>query len=190
MDPPVAQVAIIESAGRTSVYAPFAAQSLAFSKTLDSGSAVRPRRAVSCLPRCFMRRVWVAGLLAAAVAPIVSSAVVARPSAQGAAAPGMPTLARMVVVNTPNEAVPVVLAGAGQVQPVTLIGTPSVSIVGEPALSTRALRQGWEYRTIGVASEQEDPVTMLNAAGVEGWEVVGMLPAAAGATRVLLKRPR
>jgi hypothetical protein len=137
-----------------------------------------------------MRRVWVAGLLVAAVAPIASSALVALPSTQGAATPGMPTLARMVVVNTPNEAVPVVLAGAGEVQPVTLIGTPSVSIVGEPAVATRAMRQGWEYRTIAVASGQEDPVSTLNAAGAEGWEVVGMLPAVAGSTRVLLKRPR
>jgi hypothetical protein len=137
-----------------------------------------------------MRRVWVAGLLAAAVAPIDSSAVVARASAQGAATPGMPTLARMVVVNAPNEAVPVVLAAAGEVQPVTLIGTPSVTITGEPNVTTRALRQSWEYRTIAVASGQEDPASTLNAAGVDGWEVAGVLPAAAGSTRVLLKRPR
>lgn len=137
-----------------------------------------------------MRRVWLAGLLAAAVAPVVSSAVVARASAQGAPTPGSPTLARMVVVNARNEAVPVVLVGAGDVQPVTLIGTPSVSITGEAAVTTRALRQSWEYRTMAVATGQEDPASALNVAGNEGWEVVGVMPAAAGSTRILLKRPR
>ncbi len=135
-----------------------------------------------------MRRVVIAGFLAAAAAVVASSGLLARQPAQMPNVPGMPTQARTVVINGPNEAVPVVLASGGQVQPVTLVGIPAVSLAGETAVTTRAGRQGWEYRTVVVPAGQ-DAAAALGGAGVEGWEAVGVT-SAAGASQVLLKRPR
>ena len=81
---------------------------------------------------------------------------------------------RVLVDNRgPNEAVPVV-----------------VQQNSDPAkaLSVRAVRQAWEYRTLTLATGK-DPARLLSDAGFDGWEAVGMQPAPGGAT-VLLKRPR
>jgi hypothetical protein len=136
-----------------------------------------------------MRRVVLAVVVVAAVAVVASSALAARQAPQGANVPGMPTLARTVVVNGASDPVPVVVAAGGQVQPVTVVGTPSVLVTSDSAITTRDGRQGWEYRVLAVAAGQ-DPTTVLNAAGTEGWEAVGVTNATPGASQVLMKRPR
>ncbi len=137
-----------------------------------------------------MKRGMLAGGLALAVVALASAAVLAgREQAQAPNVPGMPTIARTVVVNGAAEAVPVVLAAPGQVQPVTLVEIPSVALVEGSVVISRAGRQGWEYRSIAVDAGQ-DPAAALTAAGIEGWEAVGVTAAPAGASRVLLKRPR
>lgn len=103
--------------------------------------------------------------------------------------PGMPTQARMVIINSPAQPVPVVVAAGGDVQPVTMIGTPSVSLVPGTVVAAQTARQGWEYRTIQ-ATPGQDPTSALNVAGVEGWEAVGIMPGGVGSTQILLKRPR
>jgi len=136
-----------------------------------------------------MTRGVLAGVLGAAVAVAASSVLMAGQSAQVPNVPGMPTQARTVVVNGAHEAVPVVLAAGGQTQPITVIGTPAVTLAADSVVITRAGRQGWEYRTVAVPAGQ-DPAGALVAAGVEGWEAVGVTAGAAGASQVLLKRPR
>jgi hypothetical protein len=81
---------------------------------------------------------------------------------------------RVIVDNRgPNEAVPVVV----QQNP-----DPA------KALSVRAVRQPWEYRTLTLAAGR-DQARFLSEAGLDGWEAVGVLTGSGGAT-VLLKRPR
>jgi hypothetical protein len=134
-----------------------------------------------------MRRLIPAALVFVTLSA-ASSAVDAR---QGSMpnVPGMPTQAQTVIINPPSQPVPVVLASGGEVQPVTLIGTPSVVLAPGGAVVAQAGRQAWEYRAISVSSGQ-DPTSMLNVAGVEGWEAVGMIPGGAGTIQVVLKRPR
>jgi hypothetical protein len=134
-----------------------------------------------------MRRVVLAVVLVAAVG--ASAALLTGQSAQAPNVPGMPTLARMVVINGASEPVPVVLADGGQVQPVTVVGTPSVLVAADSVITARNGRQGWEHRVVSVPAG-EDPTAALNAAGAEGWEAIGVTNAAAGASQVLLKRPR
>ncbi|ODS58097.1 MAG: hypothetical protein ABS36_04215 [Acidobacteria bacterium SCN 69-37] len=123
------------------------------------------------------------------IAIVLSSGVLARQAPPAANVPGMPVVGRSVIVNGPNEPLPVVVAGGSQTQPVTVVGTSSVTVVGEPVVIARAGRQGWEYRSVSVATG-EDPAEALVVAGIEGWEAVGVIAAANGGTRVLLKRPR
>jgi hypothetical protein len=125
----------------------------------------------------------------AVVVVVASSVLAARQAPQGPNVPGMPTQARTLVVNSASDPVPVVVASGGQVQPVTVVGTPSVLVTAESAITTRQGRQVWEYRAVLVPAGQ-DPAAALNAAGTEGWEAVGVTNAAAGASQVLLKRPR
>lgn len=135
-----------------------------------------------------MRRVWFAALLAAVIGLVASSVLLAGQQLPPNV-PGMPTIGRMLVVNPSNEAVPVVLGAGGEVQPVTLVGTPSVVVSSESVVATRTTRQAWEYRLEAVKAGQET-LPMLNAAGGEGWEVVGVLPGSGGVSEVLLKRLR
>lgn len=95
---------------------------------------------------------------------------------------GKPTLARVVIINQGRtEAVPVTLTDADPV---------NVAVVGMPAVTAHAARQSWEYRQIAVASGQ-DPTSLLNNAGLDGWETTGVaLPAPGGMTQIVLKRPR
>jgi len=86
--------------------------------------------------------------------------------------PGKPTVAQMLIINRDRaEAIPVKLQGAGDVI----------------AVYAQLARQAWEYRQIATANE--DPAPALNAAGLEGWEVVAMTPGAAR-TVWTLKRPK
>jgi len=134
-----------------------------------------------------MRR-QTSAVLVFAVLLATSSAVEAT---QGALpnVPGMPTQAQTVIINAPSQPVPVVVASGGEVQPVTLIGTPSVMLAPGASVVAQTARQAWEYRSLGVPSGQ-DPSSALNVAGLEGWEAVGMIPGGAGTIQIVLKRPR
>lgn len=133
-----------------------------------------------------MKRLMIAMVLVAAIMPTASSVPV---SAQQPNVPGMPTQARVVIINGRDSAIPVVVQPGGDVQPVTIVGTPAVTVSEDTAVWSRTLRQGWEYRTISVPSAQ-DPSAALNTAGIDGWEAVGVVGGATGNAQVLLKRPR
>jgi hypothetical protein len=134
-----------------------------------------------------MKRLLLVLVLAGAVVPVSSSAQQARQVNE----PGMPTTARTHILNRgADEAVPVVLTNGGEVQRVTVVGTPTVSLAADTVMPTRQIRQVWEYRRLSVPGGG-DPTAALNAAGTEGWEAVGTTQAgAAGALQILLKRPR
>jgi len=136
-----------------------------------------------------MNRQVLAVVLVVAAAVTASSAVWARQAVPAPNVPGMPTMARTMVINGAGEPVPVVLAAGGQVQPVTLVGVPSMLIAQESVVATRVNRQGWEYRSVAVAAGQ-DAADVLNGPGADGWEAVGVTAGQAGASQVLLKRPR
>jgi hypothetical protein len=129
-------------------------------------------------------------VLMVAAVPAASSALLARQAAQVPNIPGQPTLARMLVINSGSgEAIPVVIQAGSELTPVTILGTPSVTIAADTVVGARNVRQAWEYRVVPVRPA-EDPAAALNAAGVDGWEAVGMLAGTGGASQVLLKRPR
>jgi hypothetical protein len=135
-----------------------------------------------------MTRRKTAAVLAGVAAIITSSVVFGRQPAQQANAPGFPTEARVVVGNSQTDPVPVVLAAAGQLQPVAIVGTPVVSLVDGSPVTTRAGSQRWEYRSV-VVPVDADPALTLAAPGQEGWEAVSAVLTTGGALRVLLKRP-
>jgi|SRR6516162_602812 len=66
--------------------------------------------------------------------------------------------------------------------------TGTVAIDPAKAVGVRAVRQPWEYRTLTVGAGK-DPSAGLAAAGLEGWEAVG-IQSGPGGTTTLLKRPR
>lgn len=104
--------------------------------------------------------------------------------------PGMPTIARMYVLNRDaSESIPVTIHGGSDVQPVAVMSMPSVTLAAGSTVGTRAVRQAWEYRRVSVAAGQ-DPASALNEAGGEGWEAVSASVTTAGAWQVLMKRPR
>jgi hypothetical protein len=135
-----------------------------------------------------MKRLMLAIVVLVGAASAVSSVLVARQQVLPND-PGKPTLAQMFVVNGRDAAVPVVLQAGGEMQPVTIVGTPSVSLAGDATVTVRRTRQLWEYRTISVAGG-DDLAAVLNGEGADGWEAVSVTAGSAGATRVLLKRPR
>lgn len=136
-----------------------------------------------------MKRLRLVTVVLAAGALAASSVLTARQQAPAPNVPGMPTLARVLVINDQTSALPVVIQPGGDVQPVTIVGTPSVTFEPDSAVWTRTQRQGWEYRTMPVKSGQ-DPASELNAAGVDGWEAVGVVAGAGGTAQLVLKRPR
>lgn len=104
--------------------------------------------------------------------------------------PGMPTTARVVVINqSRDEAVPVIVHGGGDVLPVAVISAPALTLAEGAAAGTRALRQPWDYRHL-VFKSGEDVGAGLGQAGTDGWEAVGVSPTGIGGVQVLLKRPR
>jgi len=134
-----------------------------------------------------MNRLLLVLVLGGLIAPVSSSALLARQANE----PGMPTVARSHILNRgAQEAIPVVIQNGGELQPVTIVGTPSVSLASDTLMLTRQMRQAWEYRRVSMPAG-EDPTAALNAAGMEGWEAVGTIQAGtSGALQVLLKRPR
>lgn len=110
----------------------------------------------------------------------IGSTLVAAPE-QGAR-PGDMSPANVWVQNRGSgEAVPVSIQETGANPPLR------VQIAG--AVQTRPQRQAWEYSQVRIASNQ-DAVTILNNAGVDGWEATGIDLTSGDSRLVILKRPR
>ena len=106
--------------------------------------------------------------------------------------PGQITQQRVWIENRGQaEAVPVSIETMADEAPplrVQVIGTPTV-MFGAASGQIRAVRQSWEYRTVTIPSGQ-DFAALLNAAGGDGWEAIGVTVGAQGAALVLMKRPQ
>jgi hypothetical protein len=113
---------------------------------------------------------YVAGLLGA------GTAIVAAPGERQATyRPGDPTEARVSIQNTPL--------------PVELRGTPTVTLGAAAVVQARLTRQPWEYRVISIPAGQAPSGQQLAAAGLDGWEAVGVPFATSEGMSLLLKRP-
>jgi hypothetical protein len=90
-----------------------------------------------------------------------------------------------------KEAVPVSIQNVapGSLLQVQVTGNPLVRIGPGSVVEARIARQSWEYRTLAVPAGQ-DPVAVLNGAGVDGWEATGLTVPATGGTIVFMKRPK
>jgi hypothetical protein len=106
--------------------------------------------------------------------------------------PGQMTQERVWIQNRGEaEAVPVSIENIASEAPplrVQVIGTPTV-MFGAASGQVRAVRQLWEYQHVTVPSGQ-DAAALLNVAGADGWEAIGVTVGAQGATLVLMKRPQ
>jgi hypothetical protein len=120
---------------------------------------------------------------------IVPGLLVARQQAGNP--PGQPTNARVQVTNRgQDDAVPVVVQAGGEIQPVAVVSAPVISLAADAHVSTQVRSQNWQYRLV-IAKAGEDLVALLDKAGADGWEAVGVAPTAAAAeTRVIMKKPR
>ncbi len=105
--------------------------------------------------------------------------------------PGMPTIARMYVLNQGrDQAVPVVVQSGSDALSVAVVGVPTVTLGPASTVGTHAARQRWEYRRVSVPAG-DDVTDALNEAGGEGWEAVAVVPGlTAGSLQVVFKRPR
>jgi hypothetical protein len=106
--------------------------------------------------------------------------------------PGQPTQARVWIQNQgEKEAVPVSIQNVApdSLLQVQVTGDPLVRIGSGSVVEARIARQSWEYRTLTVTAGQ-DPVAVLNSAGVDGWEATGLTVPATGGTIVFMKRPK
>lgn len=133
------------------------------------------------------------GLAIGALGIVVTagSAMLAAPQGQGQDRPGQMGQAKVFVENSgKTQAVPVALQDVAMSTPlgVQIVGTPAVTLPPTAVVQTRSVRQAWDYRTLNIVAAQ-DPAPALSAAGTDGWEVAGIIPAASGSV-FLLKRPR
>jgi hypothetical protein len=137
-----------------------------------------------------MRR-WIVGVVVMGLAAwSAASALDATQAQDGVNAPGMPTIARTFILNRgAAEAVPVVLQRGADIQPVEVLGEPTVHLPPDTAIVSRRARQQWEYREVSM-QPGSDLTAALNEAGGDGWEAVGMVGPGAARVVVILKRPR
>jgi hypothetical protein len=136
------------------------------------------------------RSMYALGGAIAAVA-VAAAVVVAQVPAQVPAPPerpGIPSAARMYVLNHGRtEAVPISVESVSDPLPVVVTNIPPVTLMPTTVVSTKTIRQRWEYRRLAVPAGA-NLEAVLNAAGDEGWEVVG--PVGPGAAQAwLMKRP-
>ena len=106
--------------------------------------------------------------------------------------PGQPTQARVWIQNQGDtEAVPVRIQNVASesLLRVQITGVPIVTTGSGSVVQARSARQSWEYRAVSITAGQ-DAVTVLNSAGVDGWEATGLTFPPAGGTVVLMKRPK
>lgn len=131
-------------------------------------------------------RVVLITLLSGWVLASVGATVVAAPE-QGPR-PGEISPPNVWVQNRrPDEAIPVNLLNGDQVLRVAVMGTALTQV--ENIVSTRSARQAWEYTQIRVGAN-DNAAAVLNSAGADGWETSGVQLSAAGATIIVMKRPR
>ena len=105
--------------------------------------------------------------------------------------PGQPTQAKVWIQNQGDaEAVPVSIQSVASesLLRVQVTGVPIVTTGLGSVVQARIARQSWEYRAVSNPAGQ-DPVTVLNSAGADGWEATGLMFPPAGETVVLMKRP-
>src|SRR5712692_200219 len=99
--------------------------------------------------------------------------------------PGQPTQGRMWIQNRGDaEAVPVSIQHMASEAPplrVQVVGTPTVMIGAASVVQARATRQPWEYQEVTIPSGQ-NAAAVLNAAGADGWEAVGVTVTLQGGT--------
>jgi len=127
------------------------------------------------------------------LACVLSTCVVLAGSAviRGAAAqdrtsqPGQPTQAKVWIQNQGDtEAVPV------SIQTMADGASPlRVQIIGNPNGLAPAARQAWQYQAVTVPIGQ-NPVPVLDAAGIDGWEATGVALSVQGGTLLVMKRPQ
>jgi hypothetical protein len=143
--------------------------------------------------RTGISKAWTFGFALATLGAVAAAAL--GQTQQGTTAPGLPqpgmaTKPSVWVENRGAEqAVPITVERVTAPLNVQVVGVPTFALSSETILTTRPVRLGWEYRTLTVKAGT-DPSGELNAAGAEGWEVVGVLVADRQATALLLKRAR
>jgi hypothetical protein len=106
--------------------------------------------------------------------------------------PGQPTQGKVWIQNRGNaEAVPVSIQSAAAEPPlrVQVAGVPTVTTGPGSVVQARFARQSWEYRNVNITAGQ-DPVVVLNNAGVDGWESTGLVFPSADGSAIVMKRPK
>jgi hypothetical protein len=106
--------------------------------------------------------------------------------------PGQPTQGKVWIQNRGNtEAVPVSIQNVASESPlrVQVTGIPTVTTGSGSVVQARVARQSWEYRNVSITAGQ-DPVVVLNNAGVEGWETAGLALPSADGIMIVMKRPK
>ena len=122
---------------------------------------------------------------------VVAVAVLAAAAQDRTRTPGEMTQAKVWIQNRGSaEAVPVSIRHTATEPPlpVQVTGTPTVLVSPSSVVQARAARSRWEYREVSVLAGQ-NVVDVLNGAGAEGWEAVGVPLGTADRTVVLMKRP-
>jgi hypothetical protein len=121
-----------------------------------------------------MKNIVIAGFLVGTLA--AGAATLAAPGEpQYTGRPGDPTEARVSIQNTPL--------------PVELHGTPTVTLGAATVVQARIVRQAWEYRVITLPAGQLAAGQQLLAAGLDGWEAIGVPVQNSDGISLLLKRP-
>ena len=105
--------------------------------------------------------------------------------------PGQMTEARVKIDNRGSgEAVPVDLQEISARQPLRVeVINGDASHPTVPPVLVHSARAAWEYATTTVPAGQ-DAVSMLNARGAQGWELMGVTLPATGGMTFILKRMR
>jgi hypothetical protein len=136
---------------------------------------------------------WILGFAIAALGAATGAALGQNQPgsiAPGLPQPGMPSKPSVWVENRGIEqAVPITVERVAAPLNVQVVGVPTFTMSSETVLTTRPVRQRWEYRTV-VVKAGTDPAPELNSAGAEGWEAVGVLAGGQQGTAMLLKRAR
>ena len=131
-----------------------------------------------------MPRIRKSPVMITVLAALVGAAALAA-RGQSTARPGEPTQATVLVQNrNPSEAIPVVVQSVAGVSYVRLAG-----IEPDVVLTTRAVRQTWEYRSV-ILDARVGTGPEIQRLGTEGWEAVGIVQTSGSGPAVLLKRPR
>jgi hypothetical protein len=128
-----------------------------------------------------------ASVLAVGILLLGGSAMLAAPE-QGQ--PGQMTQARVWVMNSAREAVPISLRDVTLDRPMKVLvanGEPGTG--SQYSLRVQLVPSVWDYQTVTVTGADE-AARSLAKAGAEGWETTGIAWPEANRTALLMKRPR